>query len=588
MSSRMPVSAGKRSITGSSFGTGVHIGTGSGFGTEARCRRVGRGIAARVLLWLCVMLVLGIGPMLAPGVHPVFAQDKPSGAPASFIDGIQPSQVFFCKGTKAAISFRAEAGAALKAEVVLASDRDKNVIVRQEWNNVAGDPKATAGSLTNPSIVLNLDNVPLGGEYTIRFTRGAATVEFQHILMGEIWVVGGGANALGAPAKYPPAGGQVHTFNGTWSNGTVPLFQGPPDLPKDMVLVSPWLRAATEYADKAGIPVGLVGWARPGMTLREALDPQNGDSERVRIWVKQYGIGATVFGWYQGEGDALSPDGVRDYGANLKRLVASMREVSANPQMLAVIVQLGTVDDPARPDSAVLGRIRDAQRRYCAEDPRALLLTALPCARRDTALLSDEGDHYLGLSISESMVVAGKSGKMPQPGPRPASARFADDTHRRVVVEFDSASGLLFSPETAASFLISDAKNQGAPQVLGADMANGLLTLKVEGGRITTMDPAGGGQEVHLKIVDSGFIKVTGIKEQGATGVLLELAQPAGENPKVSYGILDNAKTFLRGDDGKFAPAFADFPIGGQEQSLDARLREAMKKRGAATPAPAK
>ena len=30
------------------------------------------------------------------------------------------------------------------------------------------------------------------------------------------------------------------------------------------------------------------------------------------------------------------------------------------------------------------------------------------------------------------------------------------------------------------------------------------------------MDPAGGGQEVHLKIADSGFIPVTGAKEQGA------------------------------------------------------------------------
>jgi hypothetical protein len=551
----------------------------------ARGAMGGGRIAARAAVWLCAMLALGASTILAPGLRPAAAQDKPPAALVSFIDGIQPSQVFVCKGTKASIPFRAEAGVALRAEVVLASDKDKNVIVRQEWPNVAGDPKAPAGSLTNPSVVLSLDNVPLGGEYTIRFTRGLATAEIQGILMGEIWVVGGGANAVGAPAKYPPSG-QVHTFNGTWSNGVIPLFQGPPDLPKGMMLVSPWLYAAAEYADKRGIPVGLVGWARPGMTLREALDPQNGDSERVRIWVKQFGLGATVFGWYQGEGDALLLDGVRDFGANLKRLVASMRETAANPQMLAVIVQLGTVEDPAHPDSAALGRIRNAQRFYCADDPQALLLTALPCARRDTALLSDEGSRYLGLSISEVMVVAAKSGKPPQSGPRALSAHYADDTHRRVVVEFDAPTGLL-PPEAAACFLVSDAKHLGAPQVLGSDVASGVLTLKVEGGRVTAMDPAAGGQEVHFKIADSGFVQVTSAQAEGASGVMLELVQAAGENPTVSYCLLDNAKGLLRGSDGKFAPAFADLPIGEQQKNLDARLKDAMKRRPPATPSPA-
>jgi hypothetical protein len=237
-----------------------------------------------------------------------------------------------------------------------------------------------------------------------------------------------------------------------------------------------------------------------------------------------------------------------------------------------LVVQLSYVMDAPGKETPHTGRLRERQRQFCAADARAVLIPTLPYSHYDAVHLDFNGFMALGDRIGECLAEVNRTGTVTWQGPRLVSAKFADASHRKVRIAFDSAAGLklLDSPLGAGDFgqghkppmdwLITDSQHQGYAEILAAKIEHGQVLLDVGGATIDTGATRVDGTSIRAPLTRSGFLRPRTVAIEGRE-VVLELPEPAQTGAKVSYGQMSNSLCTLADDRGLAAATFADIPI---------------------------
>jgi hypothetical protein len=299
------------------------------------------------------------------------------------------------------------------------------------------------------------------------------------------------------------------------------------------------------------------------------MDANHVEMKDLKPLVEQYGRGASVFCWYQGESDA-APERAKVYGERLKAMAAAMRRYSGNPDMTMVIMQLSTLITFPNPPTPAFGRIREAQRRFCAEDPRAILIPTLPYDHLDPIHLSEAGVRELAGRISQALDETAKAKRPVWQGPRVASLRFTDDTRRRIEIKYDSAKRLVLTTDPnetgdpmekwKAQWFVTDERHLGFASVTTPELKDGEITLQVSGALMQSAKIAADGRTLRVRLTDTGYITPMEVIVDGLT-LTLETTQAALPGAKLSFALMDDSMGYMTDERGKPAAAFADMPI---------------------------
>lgn len=491
-----------------------------------------------------------------------------SGYAGKLVEGIQDGQVFPYQTYQAEIPFRAKVKGELKARVV--DDFTEKGIAWGHWDIVdKGQAEATPRpGVDEPVRTSNRDlkipAVPIGGEYTIQFTHEGQTEQYKAILVGEIWVVGGGTNAIGArTAKKVDAIPWVRVFrNGRWQEGSDPVIPSPDGSSR---WSSPWLRAAQNFYQFQGIPVGLIGYGRPGGEIETFVDGAGKLATPLRMQLERYAQGASALFWWQGEADAVARD-IEGYQRRLAALVKGVREATGRNSMLATVVQLGAHNVSASQDTPYFGRVREAQRQYVLSDPAALLVPTVSYPVASGYEVADRGVQKLSLILGEALREINVKRKVEWFGPKLKQASFVDRSgYRKVRLQFDMPEDhkLVIGRDLHEDFLITDAKHQGYAELTGAPRVEGdQIVFSVAGASIGRLQTASQSKVGKVALVDSGYVKVVQVSlRKGDTELLLDLAQPTQLGARLHFCLMGKASGDVRDSKGRHLCAFSDVEI---------------------------
>jgi hypothetical protein len=264
-------------------------------------------------------------------------------------------------------------------------------------------------------------------------------------------------------------------------------------------------------------------------------------------------------------------------------MAAAMRRYSGNPELTMVIAQLSYLINPMQEPTALWGKLRDVQRQFCAEDPHAILVPALPYSHKDPIHLSAEGATQLGIRMGQALAESRKAGRAVWQGPRALAARFTDASRRTICVDFECSGPLRLSDEAigkmqpvkdekwddkvttrspAEDWYVTDDAHRGEPELLEAKIEKGVLKVQVAGARIAipTIEDARG-TTATLAMTETGYLRPVKANGDG-NRVLLELPEPAGKNPRGSYGLFSNSRSTLMDAQGRPAAVFVDLTVG--------------------------
>ncbi|NQU44628.1 hypothetical protein HQ520_15160 [bacterium] len=484
------------------------------------------------------------------------------------VEGIQPDQVFAVQEHRATIPFRALQSGSLAAEV--RDCQTGEVMAQARWEIIPGappvsdPPEDSSKPLRTSARDLYIPRVPINpsAPYQIRFQQGAVTQQIDNILVGEIWAVAGCANAYGAPGRknrLPIP--QVHYLkNDVWQAGEDPLIDTPETLAAGYQWVTPWLRAAQDYYKNTGIPVGVTGWAYPGLSISSLWSEDRQLIPVLRDFLEKDARNASTFFWFQGAADAY-PAAIDTYPRYLQSLADSARRLTANPDLLMVVFQLPHYQLPtgAQP-TPYFGRVRDAQFRFALRDSKTLLIPTMQFDIRASYLLAESGIHALAIELGQVLSRTRERG-VSWYGPKPAVAGFDDASHRRIIVRFDEVERLVLDENAESDWMISDDRHLGYPEAQVLGVKDGVLNMRLEGARTGQLVSPHRDPNVRLQLEDSGFLRVMRASVHGKNAVRLDLAEPALPGATVSYGLWNNSSGSLRDGSGQYCPAFKEISI---------------------------
>lgn len=281
----------------------------------------------------------------------------------------------------------------------------------------------------------------------------------------DTWIITGQSNACGRGAlPGPTPDPRVQIWNGRQ------FVQAEEPLANMQGSVGPWLFAATTVA-KAGVGVKIAGFASGGQPI-EFWDEGKQGWNALIPQVNGGGKDAGVFLYYQGETDGSKNMTEDDYKKHLKALVERVRTLDKNPKTLAVIVQIGLWKN----SSGDFMPIREAERRFVAEDGNALLVTALGRTAGDYVHLDTPGYKELGEEIARALLKT-RYGKKDVNWPGPVMDAVAPGADgKSAVVHFAEVKKL--GGVKADDFGAIDASGQ--VKCVKAEAANTLVALTFE------------------------------------------------------------------------------------------------------------
>lgn len=339
-------------------------------------------------------------------------------------------------------------------EVVGVCEADGAVWARVEAGGkpVEGLCPVEVGLCAQGALKATLQGVPVGGPYTIKLAvtnpdgTPKASVTFEHLLVGDLWLLAGQSNMEGVgnldgSQEEPSPLVNVFRMRYQWDEGREPVHRlwESPDPVHTNHLGPDHKQPTREEADKqaaaqakgaglglpfakrmvefTGVPVGLVPTGHGGTSMDQwspDLKDQGGNSLYGSMSKALQAVGGKVAGvlWYQGESDA-NGDAQPVYKAKFTRLIESIRTDVGNPDMPFYWVQLGPFAWPEDPTLRKFwNAVQEDQRALEAEVPNTFVVAANDLALDDLIHVGTAGHKQLGLRFAQ--YAAGKAKRGPR------------------------------------------------------------------------------------------------------------------------------------------------------------------------------
>ena len=293
--------------------------------------------------------------------------------------------------------------------------------------------------------------------------------------------------------------------------------------------------------------------AESGKPIEAWLEPQHRDYGK--LWkpleekVKQAqtaGHRFRGFVWYQGESDVNAEAG--KYQQQLAELVGRIRKLTGEPDLPAIIVQIGAATSYDGRDWAV-GVVREAQRRFAGEDKNAAVVAAIDAEVGDyTVHMSKRGAETIADRIASAADRLAYGNEQAHWGPQFEAAYFLDSERKLVVVAFDNVDDKL-------------QLNDGWLAGFGASVESRLPN------RLADLEAA-----VMIGRLADDYLYPVGGTVLNDHSLMLEFASPLPQTARLSYAAARNAQYGphrrwglefggLRDGSGHQAPAFVLVPI---------------------------
>lgn len=369
--------------------------------------------------------------------------------------------------------------------------------------------------------LLTLPDVATGGPYSVEVRAGEAGERFTDIWVGDIWVIGGQSNAVGAGGDLNLGRKPIPGVNGLsprysiyeWRPAQDGFFEN---------TVGSWVTAAQNFRQATGVPVGLVGFASGSKAMDYFLDRSRKDVPLLKPLIERHARHAAFFFWYQGESDSFNEASCAAYGEKLGTLAAAMRRDTGNPDLKINIIQLAKY---LWKKDAHFSPIREAQRQFVLKNPGAVLYSTLPHAvnEKDKIHLVTPSYIQLGEQIGKNMIEWEKTGRLVSPGPQLEKVTFSTPDRKEITALFNNAESLS-GGDQPDQWYVTDASHQG--------------------------------------FGSSGFVPVTAIRIDAPNhSVVLTLGEPAGNPAQLSYGYRADIGGTLQNGGAHPAPAFVQAPV---------------------------
>jgi sialate O-acetylesterase len=214
---------------------------------------------------------------------------------------------------------------------------------------------------------------------------------------------------------------------------------------------------ATEMLRRTGVPVGLVPCAHGGTSMDQwdpALKVKGSDALYGSMLRRFKAVGGRVKGvlWYQGESDA-NPKAVPEFAAKFDKLVTSIREDFAQPDLQFYYVQIGRHVNNTNANE--WNMVQEAQRKAEPVLPRVGMVSAVDLSLDDGIHISTQDLKRLALRLANlathDLFPNLKEYATLKRGPRPVSARVDGSAVR---VAFAEVNGKLRSAGRLSGFSI--------------------------------------------------------------------------------------------------------------------------------------
>jgi sialate O-acetylesterase len=367
---------------------------------------------------------------------------------------------------------------AVRADVMPAKIFGDHMVLQREmpvpiWGKAAPREKVTVHLLNQEKSTttdakgnwsVSLDPLEAGGPYKLTIT-GRNSVEFDDVLVGEVWICSGQSNMQWTMKGLDKTGKNVAEAN----HPTIRLNQGSwrvcePESAETFSATAYYFGVDLQKAIK--VPIGLVHRSLGGTSARlwtsaaavdadPALEPYRADIKKARpggLYEGQirplmpYAMRGVI--WYQGENDRGRPD---EYAHLIKTLIRSWRADWNEGDFPFLFVHLGAYGAPSTsPADVGWGPIRDAQ----------LAALALPNVEVASFHDSDADIHPLKKAlIGHRLALVARAvvykEKIVYSGPRFASLKIDGD---KAIVKFDHlGGGLVVKGKDLRGFAIAGA-----------------------------------------------------------------------------------------------------------------------------------
>jgi len=347
-----------------------------------------------------------------------------------------------------------------------------------------------------------IDNIPMGGPYTIslgaqqRRKSLETEIAFRHILVGDIWILGGQSNMFGAAVQeerlpalpYLNMLNLLHTeLDSHWCSAIPPIhrsskqlapnrfkrmYPGATDIEiKQMVAsnvpagaIGPAYFFAKELFELgSNVPIGLIPCAI-GAALA-VWDPVKRDQNRygfLHHHVMRAGGRVKGMLWYQGEQDAVFGDEQKvvtkpsliypfpTYGDQFTKFVAALRSDFHNPELVVILAQICRHHNSEKGRQKAWEAVRDIQRRIPQRLPYAHTVTTVDLDLTDGIHIDYWSQKRLGRRMAYVALPYVSKGVPPRSEIRLKSVKWKSKP--AIVVEFEGVSGNLRSPGRPTGF----------------------------------------------------------------------------------------------------------------------------------------
>jgi sialate O-acetylesterase len=377
------------------------------------------------------------------------------------------------------------------------------VAIEREGGQSVRRFEATSITAGEASRGVAIDDLPTGGPYSITVARAERPAEpfrrFHHVLVGDIWVLGGQSNMFGIdlvredlPALPTVNMLDVRHFlrDAHWCAAVPPIHRIPeafatftlksqhPEYPDDRIRsiiasgqpvggIDGSYFFARKLAAESGVPIGLVPCAIGGSL--SLWDPQERDTNRYGFVLHHIrNIGGRIKGllFFQGEQDAIFGDETQSvttpsaigplstYGDRFVRFVEALRADVHDPAMPVIFAQICRHHDGPKGRDRAWELIRDAQRRIPERLTNARCVSSIDLDVMDGLHLDYDSHRRMGERMARLALPYMKKGTPPREEIRLKSVERVSAPRPCLVVRFSGVSGRLRAAGRPTGFVL--------------------------------------------------------------------------------------------------------------------------------------